>query len=197
MNAPLASMARERPLTVMRNADDVAIATYLAKTKAATVFHDPRWTGATHDATGHTVYRLTVAGSDGKITGYLPLVHVRSRLFGSALVSSAFAVSGGILADTTEAASVLEQAARDLARELDVGNVELRGGVNPERGWSTDSETYAGFIGDLALGLLFASTVNEANKEYNCYQNDEDSHDRIKCSATHCPISNQAQKGIF
>jgi len=56
----------------------------------------------------------------------LPLVQVRSRLFGSFLVSIPFFSYGGVLADTQEARDALLAGAVELGRELNVRHIELR-----------------------------------------------------------------------
>ncbi len=60
------------------------------------------------------------------ITGVLPLFHVRSRLFGSMLVSSPNAVYGGVLADDEASRQALLEAAKARARQLNVDYLELR-----------------------------------------------------------------------
>jgi hypothetical protein len=56
----------------------------------------------------------------------LPLAHVKSFLFGSALTSLPFAVYGGVVADDDEAAAALDAEAQRLARQLGVQHLELR-----------------------------------------------------------------------
>ncbi|ELZ98023.1 FemAB-like protein, PEP-CTERM system-associated [Haloferax mucosum ATCC BAA-1512] len=78
------------------------------------------------------------AGADGEIAGVLPLVHIRSRLFGSKLVSPPYAERGSILtrsgADPAVRDALLDRT-RELADALDVEFVSLRGadlGTRPE-----------------------------------------------------------------
>lgn len=140
-------------------ADGPALAAYLASHDATTPFHDPRWCRAVEQACGHGFLLLGATCAEGKLVGYLPLTHVRSKLFGEALVSSAFAVGGGILADDAPTASALADAAWALAGRLGVGSVELRGGIDPAADrdreaattpWQRDDATYAHFAWDLA-----------------------------------------------
>ena len=71
----------------------------------ATFFHRAGWARVIAAAFGHRLH-YTFAEQDGAIVGVLPLVHVRTRLFGSTLVSNPFCVSGGPVAidEATEAA---------------------------------------------------------------------------------------------
>ena len=52
-------------------------------------------------------FHYVFAEQDGAITGVLPLVHLRTRLFGNTLVSTPFCVYGGPLAADRETASAL------------------------------------------------------------------------------------------
>src|SRR3546814_1914825 len=72
---------------------------YVAAHPDATPFHSRAWCEAITRATGHPCHLVTARDADGALTGILPLHHVRSPLFGRALVGSGFAVDGGILAD--------------------------------------------------------------------------------------------------
>jgi len=92
----------------------------------ATFFHLSTWARTVERALGHRAHLLAAEDPGGAIRGVLPLGHVRSRLFGNALVSAPFAVYGGIAAETAEAEAALERAARALAEELGVDWLELR-----------------------------------------------------------------------
>lgn len=112
---------------------------------ASTPFHRPGWSAAVEAATRNRAHMLVARRSDGAITGLLPLVHMRSALFGNALVSSAFAVDGGILADDPAVAGALAGAAEALATTLGGLPVELRGGVAPGVGWRVSQGAHLGF----------------------------------------------------
>ena len=129
--------------------DEPRIEALLARHAAATPFHRPAWLRAVERGCGHTSHML-VAEAFGAITGFLPLTHVRSRLFGSALVSTGFAVGGGIVATDAASAERLAAAAIDLAANLGCG-VELRGGEVPG-GWRRIEGVYAGFARALPSG---------------------------------------------
>ncbi|WP_260580503.1 FemAB family XrtA/PEP-CTERM system-associated protein [Sphingopyxis sp. PET50] len=122
---------------------------YVAAHPAATPFHTRAWCEAITRATGHKHHLIAQRDAVGCITGILPLHHVRSPLFGQALVASGFAVGGGILADSPAIAAVLADAAIDLAGSLGVPSIELRGGPLPD-GWHVEEGVYAGFARDLA-----------------------------------------------
>ncbi|WP_135805412.1 GNAT family N-acetyltransferase [Halorussus marinus] len=81
--------------------------------------------------------RWYVVAKDGdRIVGGVPLFYVRSRLFGSKLVSPPFGERGSILlADGTDddVASFLLERTKELAEALDVDFVSLRGGDTDAR----------------------------------------------------------------
>jgi len=142
MNAPAHPVAAPLP-------DDAAWDAYIAAHPDATPFHTRAWCEAITRATGHKHHLIAQRDAVGQIVGLLPLHHVRSPLFGQALVASGFAVGGGLLADSPEIAAVLADAAIDLAGSLGVPSIELRGGSLPE-GWPIEEGVYAGFARDLA-----------------------------------------------
>lgn len=126
--------------------DEARIEAFLAAHPGATPFHRPAWSRAVERATGHAAHYL-LAEQGGAVAGLLPLTHIRSRLFGSALVSAGFGVGGGILACSEGAAAALAGEAAALAGRFGCG-AELRGGPVPE-GWARAEGDYAGFARDL------------------------------------------------
>jgi len=88
--------------------------------------------------------------NDGRILGILPLTEIHSPLFGRALVSTGFAVAGGILADDDAVAEQLAEAAWALAESLSCPTVELRGGAAPGDGWIVKQGAHAGFVRPIA-----------------------------------------------
>ena len=66
------------------------------------------------------------AAEGSQLVGVLPLMFVRSRLFGRFLVSLPYLNSAGIVADSPEAETALVDKAVELADQLDVRYLELR-----------------------------------------------------------------------
>jgi FemAB-related protein (PEP-CTERM system-associated) len=91
----------------------------------ATFFHRAGWKDVIETAFGHRPHYL-YARENGRILGVLPLARIRSRLFGDALISTPFAVYGGVAADTEEAHTALTEAACELAERLRVDYLEMR-----------------------------------------------------------------------
>jgi len=123
--------------------------TFVRAHRDATPFHLTGWSrGIARGA--RQANRYLVAEENGTIKGVLPLTHIRSRLFGDALVSSGFAVDGGVLAHDDHTTAALITRAWELAEQLGCPTLELRGGPIPDHGWHVDEETYIGFARPLA-----------------------------------------------
>ncbi|PQM29218.1 FemAB [Sphingopyxis lindanitolerans] len=138
-------------LSVAPLVDAAAWDAYVAGHPDATPFHSRAWCEAITKATGHKGHAFAAYDTAGAIVGLLPLHHIRSPLFGQALVATGFAVDGGLLADSDAAAAALAAAASALAKSLGVPSIELRGGPLPEgEGWRREDGVYAGFARDLA-----------------------------------------------
>ncbi|WP_286264192.1 FemAB family XrtA/PEP-CTERM system-associated protein [Thalassotalea atypica] len=98
---------------------------YVKQHPNGSFFHLCGWKNVIEKSFSHPCYYL-VATQENSIVGLLPLVEVKSRLFGHALVSTPFCVYGGAIADSDSIVRQLEQYACDLAEELQVDYLELR-----------------------------------------------------------------------
>lgn len=137
------------PKVQVEHIDDAALAAFVAGAPSATPFHDPRWGRAIERATGHKFVALGAFDAAGALIGVLPLHVIRSRLFGSALASTGFAVEGGMLADDPRVIATLAQKAEALAGELGIGTIALRGGPAPDD-WTVDNASSVLFARALA-----------------------------------------------
>ncbi len=111
---------------------------------AGTFFHLSPWKRVIERAFGHRTHYL-LAERAGVVTGVLPLTHVRSALFGSSLISNAFAVYGGPIAADDESRHALDAEAVRLMDKLGAPVLEMRGGTTNRPGWLTKSGLYATF----------------------------------------------------
>ncbi len=102
----------------------------------ATFFHLAGWKQVIEQAFGHRTHYL-FAETDGGISGVLPLVHIKSRLFGNALISTPFCVYGGVASEEAGVCEKLEGAACKLAEELKVDYLELRNREARHPDWPT------------------------------------------------------------
>jgi FemAB-related protein (PEP-CTERM system-associated) len=102
----------------------------------ASFFHRAAWQDIIRNVFRHRT-AFYFAERNGEIEGVLPLAHVKSLLFGNALVALPFGVYGGVAARTPDAAALLEDAADRLARQLGVDHLEYRN-VRPRHAdWPT------------------------------------------------------------
>jgi FemAB-related protein (PEP-CTERM system-associated) len=108
---------------------------FVEKSPDATFFHRAEWKELIRRAFGHPTWYWFAEDGDGQVRGVLPLVRVRSWLFGDSLVSIPFGVYGGVAADDEAARRLLEGRACDLARELGVGTLEMRNLVQRHSEW--------------------------------------------------------------
>ncbi|MDH7972246.1 FemAB family PEP-CTERM system-associated protein [Sphingomonas sp. AR_OL41] len=116
----------------------------------ATPFHLTGWSLAVERGCGQAAHMLLAERADGTLAGVLPLAATLSPLFGRALVSTGFAVGGGILAVDAAAVASLGSAAWALAERLRCPTLDLRGGPVAGEGWVVDDTTYVGFVRPLA-----------------------------------------------
>ena len=147
MNSQPAHSVTIRQADLHDPAEAARIEAFVAE-HAATPFHRPAWLLAIEQGAGQRALGL-VAERAGVLEGWLPLTEVRSPLFASALVSSAFGVGGGPLADKETTSLLLCRAAEELAQRHAVSSVEIRGGSAPE-GWQAITGKHANFSRPLA-----------------------------------------------
>jgi len=87
--------------------------------------HLSGWKAVMESALGHRCVFLVATGPDGTWRGVLPLVHVRSRLFGHYLISLPFLNAGGPLGDDAAVTALVDSAVEE-ARVAGVELLELR-----------------------------------------------------------------------
>ena len=113
----------------------------------ASFFHRSAWQHIQRDVFHHDTHFL-FAHEGGRVTGVLPLAHMKSLLFGNSLTSLPFAVYGGVAADNEVTAAALEAEAQRLAQQLAVDHLELRQLQRSHEGWPRQ-ELYVTFRKDI------------------------------------------------
>ena len=98
---------------------------YVRNHREGSIFHTMGWRTAITRAFGHPSFYFFVEDA-GKIKGVLPLVQLKSRLFGNILSSVPFAAYGGPLADDEQTFSLLMDQARKVAAELNCDYLDLK-----------------------------------------------------------------------
>lgn len=146
---PLSAEFAIRTLDMAITSDRQRFDDFVRAAPTGTPFHLTAWGRAIEKSMGHHAHYL-FAERGGNIVGVLPLLHVRSRLFGQALISNAFAVYGGPIAESEAAHAALDEAAWALALRLGVPSLEYRDQERLRPTWPAKTETYATFKRALA-----------------------------------------------
>jgi len=122
-------------IRVIQIKDDRAWDDYVAAHPMSNCYHASHWSKIIKSAYGYTTYKLAASFSGQPTTsqdaatsikGVLPLVHMKSAIFGNRLVSMPFFDHGGILTDSPDSEERLMQAAFELGKKLNVQHIELR-----------------------------------------------------------------------
>ena len=123
---------------------------FVESAPSGTFFHRAAWAGVLRDAFGHAPH-YAMTEQDGAVTGVLPLMHVKTRLFGNSLMSLPFCVYGGPLATDRDSAIALEAHAAAVMTKTGAASTEFRmlhplpEGWLPEADWQTRDGLYATF----------------------------------------------------
>jgi FemAB-related protein (PEP-CTERM system-associated) len=133
----------------MSPADEEAWDRFVFAAPDATFFHRAGWRHVIESVFGQRTHYLYAARGD-VITGILPLVHMRSRLFGNALISTAFCMEGGPVAGDAESMAALDEAAVALMASSGASYLEYRTRQATRPGWSVKSGLYAMFTRPLS-----------------------------------------------
>ncbi|MEW6990599.1 FemAB family XrtA/PEP-CTERM system-associated protein [Colwelliaceae bacterium 6441] len=118
-------MSKAYQIAVLTQKEFIAWDEYVMSHDDGTFFHLSGWQTVIENSFSHPCYFLFAKQND-KICGVLPLVEIKSALFGHALVSTPFCVYGGVIADDQEIQTALEKEAVTIAEKLNVDHLELR-----------------------------------------------------------------------
>lgn len=150
MNAPIIRSKIDVRRADLADANEYArLDSWICAAEDGTPFHRPAWQVAIEKSTGQEAVFFVAENALGEITGVLPMHIIHSPLFGRALVSSGFAVGGGILSSSPTATRRLAAAAWDFAERYSCPTLELRGGDYPAgkhaAGWIIKKGAHANF----------------------------------------------------
>ena len=110
----------------------------------ATFCHLSGWREVIERVFGHRTHYL-MARQGESIIGVMPLTHVRSFLFGNALISNAFCVYGGPVAVSEQAYGALECEAISISERIGAGYLELRSLRPRHADWPQKRDLYVTF----------------------------------------------------
>lgn len=112
--------------THLYNEDGNAWNTFVSSHQDSTNYHQYGWRKVIEKSFGHRTMYLAAIDSHNEICGVLPFVQVKSRLFGSFLVSLPFLNYGGMLVSEFAAISALLDASRKILSGTGVDHIEFR-----------------------------------------------------------------------
>lgn len=99
---------------------------YVAASQKATAYHQLGWKRVIEASFGHRAYYLLSEDPDGKVDGILPMVQLKSLLFGNFFVSLPYFNYGGICADRAERSGPLLQEAIRIVQAEGATHLEIR-----------------------------------------------------------------------
>ena len=91
----------------------------------ASIYHHTRWIHLIKKVFGHNSHHL-IALDEGIVVGILPLVQLKSLLFGNFMVSMPYFNYGGIIADNDGVIHSLLKSANELSVKLACSHIEMR-----------------------------------------------------------------------
>lgn len=99
---------------------------YLINTPKATCYHQMGWKEVIEKSFGHTTWYFLSEDRNNRIDGILPLVQLKSALFGNYMVSLPYFNYGGVCADSDEIRNNLMISAVKCANDNNAEHIELR-----------------------------------------------------------------------
>ena len=105
---------------------------YVESNPASSLYHRAEWKDLIHKVFGHECYYLYASYNDDEVVGILPLVRLKSRLFGDFMVSMPYFNSGGAIANSLLIEQALMQAAKEHAEKIGSDHIEYRDNISRE-----------------------------------------------------------------
>ena len=99
---------------------------YVSRSPCTALYHLYSWRQVIEETFDHPTFYLSALAPSSQVVGILPLVQLKSRVFGNMLVSLPFFNYGGICGESDEVRLALLQAAIRLAKEKKTDFVEIR-----------------------------------------------------------------------
>ncbi len=119
---------------------------YVMRSNNARCYHLTGWKDVIEQSFGHTTWYLLSEDERGAINGILPLVQLKSQLFGNFAVSLPYFNYGGLCADNAEIGAQLAAGAIRCAKEEGVQHIELRHKNPMEIGWQVKTSKVSMFL---------------------------------------------------
>ena len=105
---------------------------YVESNTAASLYQRAEWKNLIHNVFGHNCYYFYALNNNEEIVGILPLVRLKSRLFGDFMVSMPYFNYGGAIANSESIEQKLIQAANSHAKKTGSNHIEYRDDIARE-----------------------------------------------------------------
>jgi FemAB-related protein (PEP-CTERM system-associated) len=120
-----AEISKNLVLKQVTGPDAPAWERFVVKNPDATFYHRIEWKHIIEKSFGHKTYYL-MAADNGNAVGILPLVYIKSLIFGSIFCSMPYLNFGGVCADNGEVESLLLKEGEKILKEKSGDYLELR-----------------------------------------------------------------------
>jgi FemAB-related protein (PEP-CTERM system-associated) len=146
---------------------------YVASHSGSANYHLYGWRDVITRSFGHRSYYLTARNIRNEISGLLPLVYIKSSLFGRYLVSLPFFNYGGLLSSDDESAASLLNESRRMLADLRAEYVEFRHWEMLSGGFRTKEHKVTMILGleadeEAQWKALDAKVRNQVRKALKC-----------------------------
>lgn len=106
--------------------DDVRIKNFVENCDSSSVYHLPEWCGLINRVFKKETYYFYAESNSEEIIGVLPLIRLKSHIFGDYLVSMPYFNYGGAIANDATIENDLINIAANLAKEIGANHIEFR-----------------------------------------------------------------------
>lgn len=120
--------------------DDKTCNDYVEQETNASVFHLPKWCELIAKVFAHETYYFYAKDASGLVTGVLPLVRLKSRLFGDYMVSMPYFNYGGAIGLNDQVEQSLMHKAVELGKNLGVSHIEFRSDRQKPGDWQVRTD---------------------------------------------------------
>lgn len=108
---------------------------YVSGTEGSSIYHLSGWKRLIEERFGHETFYLYSTDWAGDINGVLPVVRLKSALFGNYAVSMPYFNYGGVVAESVEVEQALLEKACETLKPMGVSHIEFRHITNRESAW--------------------------------------------------------------
>lgn len=129
------------PVVQLDPADEAVWDAYVTRHPSGSIYHLSRWRRLIADWYGHEAHYLYARDADTEnVVGALPLIRLKSLLFGDYLVSMPYFNYGGAIADSAYVEESLMTHAATMADQLGCSHIEFRDAATQRAGWAVRTD---------------------------------------------------------